>query len=1315
MRHIKKRWLGLASASVLAMLALSSPAYATNYTCDGGSNPVPVNVTGTVNINLVGENCVIDHDVTATGSIFISTSGATGSGAITTKKLTATTGELHLIAPNNAISTKELNSGWHVKIEGDSIDVDGSITGQTAQMDANKYPAEPTFHANMLIRSQTNVTINGNVSLDGGLGADSVKMGGIQIDANLAGGNSEFVIGGSGASGVTGYISTQNTIGGGSANNIIQGGVRITNGTTYSTGGIRVIDLSNFKVKSSESRAGNIILEAQSGTLTLPAGMLDARGTGLYGGGIIQINAKTIEADDDTILTTSQDADADPTFHKITIASETVKFKGDGGLKVLADGDGLSDSEQITIGPWQSNFLTSSNNVNSLLWTNQSGGFLTTLSFEGAGAAPLVVRADGSQDNIGVYGYPVKFEGGDVTIRARGATAHNIQIGYQGDPAANILGLSIDITGDFLVDTNGEDGNGGKIIVKADQSTVKATNVYINASGPTSGDGDSGTISWKTSSFALDSTTRFSFIANAASAGSGNSVNGEASAILLDPGIGALALGTEEGQINFSARGGSTSGNGGKVTLKDVPSAITVYGAVANAPVVDVSVPGTTGNGGAINITTADALNFASDDSVMSANAGSASGTGGKISIDAASLNVAGSNAHLVANGRDMGKGGEITIKVSSDFAVANGNGTVSLEARNVDAANNNLNGNADGGTIDLTSGGALDLYSAAIGASGGQKGGSLKFKGVNVILSGDFTADGGAQGDGGSISIEGDSLTLPADVNTIIGANGNGSGNGGEVILTLHGQALNVSGDNEAVSLQAKSNESGDGGSVTINSDSDVNLNGAAIDVSAGQGSGGNGGNISVTATNDITLLNPLNAAGGCDSGNGGTVTLTGGNNVTTDGIDASAGDGDSCMAIAARSHTMLSPHVAGNGNGKVDGIVINAGNEWVLAGGSPSNPYRADGSGSGHGGTITINNTTAIDLHPITTTLLSARGGSDGGAGGKVSITNVMKVPNPSDTIHLYYPLDVLNLITVDAGSGAALGTNGGIISINGQACRQYLENGSWPKTVWDCTTTEDDPSIEALIPYTIALSSIFDGTRTQLSNANTQIFLFAGADGYDTFFRDGASNVEGGLTYRSASGNTIYNTVWRSGSIGASATIIYSIAQLQEVSAHELGHSVDITYSPRASGTTLFGDYLTKDISTINYLSDGVTKRDPCVTPMGGPTAPFDGVIDPKTGLLVCMDGVLNNALLPSPETWPSGTLNTTVLITIEGGLFTSSPEISAQGFAFEAIGAQNARPFPDGVFQNGYFPCVRSWVDAEQGASGTLPTSACTLSP
>lgn len=1157
MKHIKKRWLGLASASVLAMLALSSPAYAINYTCDGGSNPVPANVTGTVNINLVGENCDIDHDVTATGGIFITTSGATGSGAITTKKLTANTGELHLIAPNNAISTKELKSGWHVKIEAKSIDVDGSITGQTAQMDANKYPAEPSFHANMLIRAQTDVTINGNVSLDGGLGANSVKMGGIQIDANLAGGNSEFVIGGSGASGVTGYISTQNTIGGGNANNLILGGVRITNGTTYSTGGIRVIDLSNFKVKSSESRAGNIILNAYSGTLTLPSGMMDARGTGLYGGGSITLNAKTIEADDDTIVTTSQDADGDATFHKIFIAAETIKFKGEGGLKILADGDGFWSSEQITVGPWQSNLLSSTDSINNLGWTYTSGNFIDQVSFEGEGTAPLVIRADGNEDNIGVYGYPLKFEGGDVSIRARGATNHDIKLGYkyESDPSNNMLGLSIDITGDFLVDTNGEDGNGGKIIVKADQSTVKATNVYINASGPTSGNGDSGTISWKTSSFALDSTTKFSFIANAASAGSGNSVNGEASAILMDPGTGELALGTDEGQINFSARGGSTSGNAGKVTLKDVPSAITVYGAVANATVIDVSVPGTTGNGGAINITTADALNFASDDSVMSANAGSLSGTGGKISIDAASLNVAGSNAHMVANGRDTGKGGEIIVKIAGDFAVANGNGTVSLEARNVDAADNNLNGNADGGTIDLTAGGALDLYSAAIGASGGQRGGTMKFKGVNVILSGNFYADGGAQGDGGSIAVESDSLTLPADVNTIIAANGNGSGQGGEVILTLHGQALNVSGDNENVSLIAKSNETGNGGSVKINSDSDVNLNGAAIDVGTGPDSDGAGGKITVTTTGNITTTGSLTASGGCNQGDGGEITLKG-NVVTTGTIEANSGS-DTCLAFAKTKRNTkgsFAPYVRRFEAGR---ITIEAGDRWVRSG---MQPLRADAkAGQIKGGSISITTQTPVYLNSMAAKSITARGRGTG-EGGTLIIVNAKG--DSADN-----PINVNRIIAVDGGDSLAATGKDGRIVLNEVPCQQFKTGESpYPETYWNCiddNRATGQGIVDAAKSLPNVLKNQLADSMVRADNPRVQLYAMTTADKYRTFFGLPADTASYGLSRVEIRTTGIFLNEANTSNFVRMTTI------------HELGHQLDNIWGEK-SNDNVFKDW-------------------------------------------------------------------------------------------------------------------------------------------
>lgn len=975
MKHIKRRWLGLASALVLAGIGYVSPAYAINYTCDGGTNPVPANVTGTVNINLVGENCVIDHDVTATGGIFIATNGSSGLGSITTKKLTAEKGEVHLTAPNNAIDTEELKSGWHVEIVAHSIDVDGSITAQTAQLDSNKFPGDPYFHANILIRSQTNVRIAGDLRIDGGLGFSAVKSGAIQVDANLAGGNTEFVIGGSGANGISGSVITETSIGVGNDSYTFQGGLRITNGDLSSTGGIKIIDLAKIRVKATQSRAGMINLNAQNGTLTIPSGIMDARGTGLYGGGTIYLGAKTIEADSNTVLDTSQDADADPTYRGISIAAETVKFKGEDGLQILSDGKSLPYIKQIRTGPLRSTIILSSNNVNQTTWTIQFNGPVGTAAFEGEDSAPLVMRADGDSTEIGVYGYPLQFSGGDVSIRTRAASEHSIELGYPGIAAAELPGLSIDIDGDFLVDTIGDDGNGGKIVINADQSSVKATNITINASGPTSGDGDSGTISWKTSTFALDPNSKFAFKADAASSGTGNSVNGAVSAILFDPGTGELALGTEEGQINFSARGGSTSGNAGKIKLKDVPSAITIFGAIANAAVIDVSVPGTSGNGGVIDIKADGGLTFDSANSYLTADAGSLSGDAGKIIIavtgDIVQIGDVVPNAvELSAQSPTDGKGGVIDIQ-SSIGIVANG------AKINVSAG-----GDKKGGTISLT-------------ASGGE-----------LNLDGTFTANGGTGGgDGGAINLIGDAIAFPDGSNAALVASGQGTGKGGDISVRANngGNIYNGNGVGE-LRIEASSLDSGDGGTIDLIADGEMRLYGAAINVNGGPFGDVNGGTLTAkTNTLQIDLIGDIQSSG-TNFGSGGTVSLDSATTLNLVGATVTApggasGTGGSVLLKSAEATTLDDQsEVSANGgqdNDSDGGTVEITAADFVSEGRLKVNGYNA-----GSGGYLTVTTSGDITISGIT----EANGGCQEGDGGDITLEGN----------------DVTTLSTLDANSG-------------------------------------------------------------------------------------------------------------------------------------------------------------------------------------------------------------------------------------------------------------------------------------------------------
>lgn len=159
MKQTRKRWLGLAIVPfLLALMSIASPAHATDYTCDGGSNPVPENVTGTVNIALISENCVIDHDVTATSLITIQTTAFAGSGSIKTKKLTSINSDVIVKAPNNSITTKQIKAGWNVNIEGGTITVDGYITGHTDQTSANHFPADPSYHGSILLRALGNIS-----------------------------------------------------------------------------------------------------------------------------------------------------------------------------------------------------------------------------------------------------------------------------------------------------------------------------------------------------------------------------------------------------------------------------------------------------------------------------------------------------------------------------------------------------------------------------------------------------------------------------------------------------------------------------------------------------------------------------------------------------------------------------------------------------------------------------------------------------------------------------------------------------------------------------------------------------------------------------------------------------------------------------------------------------------------------------------------------------------------------------------------------------------------------------------------------------
>src|SRR5262249_27771831 len=111
---------------------------------------------------------------------------------------------------------------------------------------------------------------------------------------------------------------------------------------------------------SSESKPAAIILNAQSGTLTLQTGTLNADGPSGYGAGHILLLADTITTVSGTVISASQTAAASATYHYVMLAANTIEVAGS-GLEVRANGNGVtSASAQAALLPKGSMAVTSS-------------------------------------------------------------------------------------------------------------------------------------------------------------------------------------------------------------------------------------------------------------------------------------------------------------------------------------------------------------------------------------------------------------------------------------------------------------------------------------------------------------------------------------------------------------------------------------------------------------------------------------------------------------------------------------------------------------------------------------------------------------------------------------------------------------------------------------------------------------------------------------------------------------------------------------------------------------------------------------------
>ncbi len=187
-----------------------------------------------------GDTATINGDVLATVDLEIYSSAnltITGFAESYTGSLDIETGNVEIDDVVNSATWIDINAS------NDSIMITGDVTANHS--DGNN---------DILLQAQNNIQ-TGNIYDSGSAG-----NGLVEIDDNLAGGNTEFIIGGDGnTNGVNGSIYTTTDDGGGTDPDFIHGGVYITNGTSGSTGGITVTDGSNISVDATASRSGFIV------------------------------------------------------------------------------------------------------------------------------------------------------------------------------------------------------------------------------------------------------------------------------------------------------------------------------------------------------------------------------------------------------------------------------------------------------------------------------------------------------------------------------------------------------------------------------------------------------------------------------------------------------------------------------------------------------------------------------------------------------------------------------------------------------------------------------------------------------------------------------------------------------------------------------------------------------------------------------------------------------------------------------------------------------------------------------------------------
>lgn len=619
----------LAVSLALGMVGGTQTAYAEDdYTCIEGGNPPPADGLDGVNIIQNGTS----PDVCTLGNVHVKHFlGITDFKTIVTGNLTSDDDKVYINGGvQSNVTTGVLSAGTDIRIGG-AVKLGSVTAGTTGAGTVSLSGGNAPLVAGAVSNSNGWVYINSQSTIK--IPSIITTGGDVRVFSNLdhtAGVTQKIGAGGIGSvkidSGSFNSIYVSNTAG------IDYSGDNILNANIGSNpGGFVVLDTG--AVTDNQNGFEN----ANTGIVTI-AGSLNVDGSGGNPAGFINIFASEIIAKGATISASSVNGQVG------TINLVTNKISNRSGLTVNVNGNNGTQTIDLSIFPIGSFSMYRPVPLLPIFFSDFT---TSTNPLDIVGAGALVINADGNNNGVKIFGYPLKISPASTTISNKGSGNLVTIQGTDGGSQLNKInwGGPIQIHANNTA-TTGQTAN--LIEVKATNIAPLTDNVLLDASGGTvNANGSNINLTTKGGNVSLGGSGP-SMTLNA----NGGTLGGDAGNVTIDGGSTKYSLLTSDAITASSLTG---DGNGGSISLVTTD---------------DVTAAGTTsangigaGHGGTLSITTGAMLDLTQ--ATLEANSGGASTTGGSILLtykSSSALTIL--NLSALANN---GNGGTIQISNSKN------------------------------------------------------------------------------------------------------------------------------------------------------------------------------------------------------------------------------------------------------------------------------------------------------------------------------------------------------------------------------------------------------------------------------------------------------------------------------------------------------------------------------------------------------------------------------------------------------------------------------------------------------------------------